>query len=222
MLWTASGLREYEIYTTDGSAGSIVDEWFDDGDWRIRWFALDGARPDQRLAVVPARLIREPDAEQHSLQIALPLDRLKNRPGTTSEQDLDVMTLLAVDYPYRLGSSGNFRSPEDVSVRSLRRLTQANVLALDGEIGPIVDYLVEPSDWSIRFMVIETGSWWSGRQVLVAPHWNARVHDQKRQVVVDVRRSSVRASPPYDPAMPVDRAQEEILYHHYGHPLVFT
>jgi len=43
------------------------------------------------------------------------------------------------------------------------------IAASDGEIGRVSDFLFDDATWLIRWLVVETGSWLSGRKVLLPP-----------------------------------------------------
>jgi PRC-barrel domain len=41
--------------------------------------------------------------------------------------------------------------------------------ATDGQIGSVDDFLFDDKTWQVRWLVVDTGGWLSGRQVLVHP-----------------------------------------------------
>ena len=41
--------------------------------------------------------------------------------------------------------------------------------AVDGEIGSVDDLYFDDQTWSVRYLIVDTGKWLSGRKVLVAP-----------------------------------------------------
>lgn len=104
----------------------------------------------------------------------------------------------------------------DPHLRSAREVIGYYVDAVDGEVGHVEDLLVEPDEWAIRFLVIDTRNWLPGRRVLVAPDWLRRVDWSEQKIVVDLTRHQIEAGPEYDPAMTVDRAYQEALYQHYA------
>jgi hypothetical protein len=42
--------------------------------------------------------------------------------------------------------------------------------AKDGPIGHVRDFYFDDRTWAIRYVVADTGSWLTGRQVLLSPH----------------------------------------------------
>ena len=50
-------------------------------------------------------------------------------------------------------------------LRSVKQLYGAKLGASDGEIGHVKDFYFEDQNWVVRYLVADTGSWLSGRQV---------------------------------------------------------
>jgi hypothetical protein len=46
-----------------------------------------------------------------------------------------------------------------------------HVHASDGDIGHVGGLLVDDETWAIRYLIVNTSTWWLGHQVLVAPQW---------------------------------------------------
>jgi hypothetical protein len=90
------------------------------------------------------------------------------------------------------------------------------VRASDGEIGHVDDLLVDEETWAVRYMVVETGHWWSGHKVLVAPQWIGGVHWGDASVSVDLTQASVKGAPAYESSTELNRQRESGLYAHYG------
>jgi hypothetical protein len=78
------------------------------------------------------------------------------------------------------------------------------------------DLIIDDEDWVVRYLLVDTRTWWSGGQVIVANEWVAAFDWAARTVKVDLTREAVRNSPPFDPSLPVNREYERKLYEHYG------
>jgi hypothetical protein len=55
-------------------------------------------------------------------------------------------------------------------LRSIKQLYGDKLGASDGEIGHVKDFYFDDQNWTIRYLVADTGSWLPGRQVLISPH----------------------------------------------------
>ncbi len=104
----------------------------------------------------------------------------------------------------------------DRHLRSSRVVTGYHIHGSDGDIGHVVDFLVDDRSWEIRYIIVATTNWWPGKQVLVAPAWIERVDWDRSMVHLTLTRAQIKNSPEYDPTRSVDRAYETQLYGHYG------
>ncbi len=107
-------------------------------------------------------------------------------------------------------------SHDDPHLRSCAAVTGYRVQASDGDIGEVAGYLVDDETWAIRYLVVDTGHWWRGHQVLVAPAWIDGVHWAEQRVSTDLRRDEIQNAPPYDDSTDWGREQELQLHQHYG------
>jgi uncharacterized protein (TIGR02271 family) len=76
------------------------------------------------------------------------------------------------------------------------------------KVGSIDDLLVDDMG-KLRYFIINTGNWFSGKKALL-PIGRARIENKGRQVMVDgLTRAQVQALPEYDGRIPVDYDHEE-------------
>lgn len=106
----------------------------------------------------------------------------------------------------------------DPHLRSEHELRGYTIAATDDDIGHVSDLLIDDEGWTVRYLVVGTGTWLPGRHVLVAPQWTSAIDWAERRVHVDLTRDQVRHSPDYDPSIMVERTYEDRLYGHYGRP----
>lgn len=88
----------------------------------------------------------------------------------------------------------------------------------DGEIGAIEDLILDLDRWMIRYLVVSTGVWLPGEQVLISPQWLSRIDWSKRTAAVDLPRARIEACPTYDRDTVLDRGVEEALHRAAGKP----
>jgi hypothetical protein len=100
-------------------------------------------------------------------------------------------------------------------LRSLKDLRDYTVHATDGDIGKVAEFFFDDDKWVVRYLVVDLGSWISGRKVLVStaallqPEWG------KASFPVSITRKQVEASPDIDTDKPVSRQHETRLSLHY-------
>lgn len=107
--------------------------------------------------------------------------------------------------------------PEDSHLRIAEVVEGYHIHAADGDIGHVDHFLIDDDSWALRYIVVDTGNWWSGRRVLVAPSWIRDVSWDNSTVSVDLTRDAVKNSPEYDPGREMSRQYEQGLHSHYGH-----
>jgi hypothetical protein len=90
--------------------------------------------------------------------------------------------------------------------------------ATDGDIGEVCDLLLDDLTWSIRYLVVDTGTLLHERKVLIAPAWVDSVGWTGKKVAVDLTAEAIRKSPEYDSSRPVSRQYEALLHDHYDRP----
>lgn len=101
-------------------------------------------------------------------------------------------------------------------LRSINNLVGFTLSAGDGTVGRVHSFLFDCRDWTVRYLVVDTGHWLPGRKVLIPPtvldppDWQARVFS------VGLTTQQVRASPEIDTDKPLARQREMELYRHYG------
>jgi hypothetical protein len=106
----------------------------------------------------------------------------------------------------------------DQHLRSTKELIGYSILATDGEIGHASDFIAQTQDWTIRYLVVDTGHWFTNNKVLISPSWIKRIVWHESSIEVSQSREKIKNAPEFDPAAPVNRTFEERMYDYYGQP----
>lgn len=93
------------------------------------------------------------------------------------------------------------------------------VNGVDGEVGGIKDFFFDDHFWTVRYLVVNTGSWLKKRQVLISPYFLGTVDHSLEFINVDLTKEEIKNSPPLESDMPVSRQYEEQYYGHFGAPV---
>lgn len=75
-----------------------------------------------------------------------------------------------------------------------------HLVAIDGEIGHVDDFLVDEQSWGIQYLVVDTSNWIGGRSVLVSPAALEAVDSVNREIRVKLTRDEIEQSPSVDSA----------------------
>ncbi len=88
--------------------------------------------------------------------------------------------------------------------------------ASDGDIGTVSDFLFDDASWLVRWLVVDTGNWLSGRKVLLPPSVLGRLYAKDRVFAVQLTKQQIKDSPEINTDRPVSRQMETSVYDYYG------
>jgi sporulation protein YlmC with PRC-barrel domain len=103
-------------------------------------------------------------------------------------------------------------------LRSENKLRGYSIQATDGEIGKVHEFYFDDDFWIIRYLVVDTGGWLTGRKVLLnptvlyQPNWDAKLFP------VYLTKDQIKNSPHISEDKPVFRQQEISLSQYYNWP----
>lgn len=103
-------------------------------------------------------------------------------------------------------------------LRSLKDLERYTVSATDGDIGTVVDFLLDDERWAVRYLVVETGALFERREVLISPIAFRRVEWSGHRFHVELTRLKVQSSPGVETDKPVSRQYEWDYLSYYRIP----
>lgn len=103
-------------------------------------------------------------------------------------------------------------------LRSMKDLQDYAIVATDGSVGNVKDFLFDDLTWVIRYFVVETGTWLSSRKVLISPIAIQEPNWAERILPVLITKEQVRNSPNIDSDKPVSRQHEAEYLGYYGYP----
>lgn len=99
--------------------------------------------------------------------------------------------------------------------RNINSLIGFNMGTIDGEIGKVKEFYFDDNTWIIRYLIVKTGGWLFGREVLISPEAVMKDSWKQETFPVSLTKEQIRTSPDIDTDKPVSRQQEIELYGHY-------
>ena len=91
-----------------------------------------------------------------------------------------------------------------------------DIQAKDGSLGTVSDFLFDDSSWKVRWIVVDTGRWLTGRKVLIHPSAVLSADYVARKLSVALSMAQVKDSPDIRQDRPVSRQMQNNLYSYYG------
>ena len=108
-------------------------------------------------------------------------------------------------------------------LRGISTLKGLTVSALDGEIGSVHDVYFDAKQWTVRYFVVDTGTWLSGRRVLVSPMaFRTPADVVGDRLRVGLSKAQIEQAPSWDVDKPVSRQHEVAYARHYDYPYYWT
>ena len=80
------------------------------------------------------------------------------------------------------------------------KLRGFHLVATDGEIGHVDDFLFEEKTWVLRYLVVDTSNWIGGRSVLISPTAVEEIDSIDRRIRVGLTREQIAKSPSVETA----------------------
>ena len=102
-----------------------------------------------------------------------------------------------------------------------KTLTGYSLHGLDGDLGKVKDFYFDDRDWTIRYLVADTGEWLVSRQVLISPHSLAGVDRDQGSITVKLTKDQIEHSPTLNRDKPVSRQFERAYSGFFGLPMYF-
>lgn len=228
MLQTTSSLKGYSVIARDGKLGSFSDLLFDDETWLVRWLVVDTG--DWVTSLILPSAIGRPISQMRELAVDLTLAAVRGGPNSLQDEPVSrQMENHLYDY-YGWSSSvvhpGAIASPlsspplfgatevdkvagmelplshQDPHLRSITAVTGYRIEATDGDIGHVKNFLVDNLTWCVRYLLIDTHTWFGGTRVVVATHNVSDIRWSDRCVRLDLSRSDINASPLWNQSRP--------------------
>ncbi len=218
MLYNSKNLYGHKLAASDGEIGQVKDFYFDDQSWLVRYVVADtGTWLSGRQVLLSPQAFGRIDSEAQILHVNLTRKRIEDSPSIEAHRPVSrqheaeyyryygwpsyweagggmwgVAGLPLVGEP-RPHHGHNQR--DDVHLRSTRAVTGYHLEASDGAIGTVSGFMVDIRSWGIRDLVVETGHWYAGKEILVAPSRIDRISYDHSKVFVSLTLADIRRTP---------------------------
>jgi len=101
-----------------------------------------------------------------------------------------------------------------LSIKSLRGET---IHASDGDFGSVDDFLFDDENWTIRYLVVDTGKWLPGRRVLISPA-SLETKARPSEITTSLSKEEIENSPDIYSDQPVSRQREAEYLDYFQYP----
>ena len=81
-----------------------------------------------------------------------------------------------------------------------------HIVAIDGEIGHVDDFLIDEGGQTVRYLVVDTSNWIGGRSVLISVTAVEQIDSPAKKIHVKLLRDAIKAGPSVETAQ-IDPAE---------------
>lgn len=107
-------------------------------------------------------------------------------------------------------------------LRSIKNLHGYTIQASDGKIGEVHEFYFDDDRWTIRYLIVDTGTWLPGRHVLISPTAIQKADWVVPKLEVNLTQEQIQESPEVDVYKPFSRQQELNYVKYYGWPTYWS
>ena len=218
MLHNLKQIRGHKLAASDGAIGHVNDFYFDDKTWAIRYLVADtGDWLSGRQVLLSPPAFGALDHDGKVLTINLTRKQIENSPSIDAHRPVsrqyeknyydyygwpmyweggavwgagEYPVLGPSPRPYAL-QSYVYPQWDDIHLRSTNAVTGYGIHATDGMLGSVSGFLVDHKKWVIRELTIETGHWYSGKEILITPRTVERISQEESKVYVTLSKAEL-------------------------------
>jgi len=242
MFHKAKDLMGYKLGAKDGDIGRVKDFYFEDTNWTIRYLVADtGTWLSGRLVLISPFALAGVDEETRHFNVKLTKDHIERSPSIDTHKPVSRQFEAEAarhygwpmywygpalwgptPYPLYEAAPGEARNNPAVAhergdphLRSASEVAGYHLHATDGDLGHVRDFLIADEDWAVRYIIIETGTWWAGKKVLIPTQWIREMNWERSKVYVDVSQEAIKSAPEYSDDLRLSRDFEQKLFRAY-------
>lgn len=219
MLTNLKDISGHKLAATDGEIGSVKDFYFDDQSWVVRYLVADtGSWLTGRLVLLSPHAVGRFDESAKVLPVGLTKKKIEDSPSIETHKP--VSRQYEVEYyrhygwptywdgggmwgisgfpvpmplsPEQLQADRQAHRRDDHHLRSVNAVTGYAIQATDGEIGTVSSFMVDDKSWALGGMVVETGKWYAGKEILILTDRIAHISYEQSKVFVNLTQLEIK------------------------------
>lgn len=218
MLYT-NDLYGNRLAASDGEIGHVKDFYFDDKAWVIRYLVADtGTWLKGRTVLLSPHSFGRLEQGRKVLSVNLTRKQIENSPSIESHEP--VSRQYEVEY-YRYygwpaywisgprGGLGGYpvvvppsegemmarlehHHRDDKHLQSTRAIAGYQIHAVDGAAGEVRGLGVDEKSWGIRYLAVEAGHWYAGKEIHLLPKNIDRISYEDSTVFVNLTKDDIQ------------------------------
>jgi hypothetical protein len=241
MIRNLNDLFGHKLAATDGEIGHLKDAYFDDQSWAVHYLIADtGSWLSGFQVLLSPHSFGHFEHETRTLHVNLTRRKIEHSPKIETHRPVsrqyeeeyygyygwpDYWSGGSIwgqgAYPIVLPSSSQemeahlqaHHKHDDPQLRSIQTVTNYDIEATDGTIGHVSGFLVDDRPWLIRDLLVTTGLWFMGKEVLIPTSAVERIDHAESKVHVTLSMAEIRHTAEHAIAHPHAETVVEALSH---------
>jgi uncharacterized protein YrrD len=210
MLRSVRQLYGKKLGASDGDIGHVHDFYFNDQQWTIRYLvAVIGSSLSARLVLISRDVFEKLNQGGDCLLVNLTRQQVENSPAIESHKPVSLEYQAYWDGTETWGPGGfpeaappprlilSQQAGDDLHLQSAQALSGYPIQTSEGSIGHVIDFIIEDKSWAICHLVVETGHWYSRKEIVISPKNIDRISYKESKVFVNVTKEAILEAPQY-------------------------
>jgi uncharacterized protein YrrD len=221
MIRSANQSYAGKLSAIDGKCGHVKDFYFDDLQWVVRYVVVDtGFWLSGHLVLLSPCAVENFFQDGDSIRVNLNRQKIEASPPIEAHQPvtrqfeekyhdyydwpsyweaggmwgaagLDMPAPPRVHPSHQQPRENPARHGDDPHLRSTKALTGYQIHMDEEEIGHVSDFMIDDENWAICHLVVQTGHWFSRKEIVISPRNIARISDEDSAVYVNITKDAI-------------------------------
>lgn len=240
MLFKTKILKGYKLDVNDGEIGKAKEFYFDDLNWAVRYLVADTGNwlTGRQVLISPYALISV-NQEAETIGINLNKKQIEESPSVDNNKPVSKQFEMAYygyygwpayyigihmwgAYPYLMRDikeqkilKEEEKKSWNPNLRSTNTVSGLHIQGSDGEIGHVADFIIDDETWAIRYLIIDTKNWWTGKKIMISPKWIDQISWNDSKVLINLSMEVIKKAPEYTEETLLSRDYEIQLHKYY-------
>jgi uncharacterized protein YrrD len=210
MLLSLRQLYGKKLGASDGDIGHVRDFYFNDQQWAIRYVVADtGSWLSGRLVLISPDAFGNLHQNGDSLFVNLTRQQIENSPAIESHKPVSLQYQAYWDGVETWSERGFPEAPppprlmpskqtsDDLHLQSTQALSGYPIQTSEEAIGHVIDFIIDDKSRAICHLVVETGHWYSRKEIVISPKHIDRISYEESKVFVNVSKEAILEAPQY-------------------------
>lgn len=222
MLRSIKQLYGKALDASDGVIGHVKDFYFDDQQWVVRYVIADtGSWLPGRLVLISPHGFGYFNEDSDRLSAILTRKQIENSPPIELHKPVSRQyeeqyhryygwpsywvgggrwgvggfPSSVPDLAMKASFGNELRNDDDPHLRSAHALGGYHIQTREGNIGRVADFMMDEVSWTICQLVVETGHFFSGKEIVIAPELIERISCAETTVFVSLTDEAIPEEP---------------------------